>query len=99
MARIASHHSRRCLAPRASFHAARPGEPSAIQYRPTHWERGGKLAGRTCLRGLLAEYKRSLRQTEAPYVLKLDADTLVLNPATLNTLILQGVDYGTHSTP
>ena len=69
-----------------------------IQYRPTHWERGGNLRGRTCLRGLLAEYKRSLRQTEAPYVLKLDADTLVLNPATLNTLILQGVDYGTHST-
>ena len=43
-----------------------------IQYRPTHWERGGNLRGRTCLRGLLAEYKRSLRQTEAPYVLKLD---------------------------
>ena len=55
-----------------------------IQYRPTHWERGGNLRGRTCLRGLLSEYRRSLRETEAPYVLKLDADTLVLNPATLN---------------
>ena len=49
-----------------------------IQYRPTHWERGGNLRGRTCLRGLLSEYRRSLRETEAPYVLKLDADTLVL---------------------
>lgn len=45
MARIASHHSRRCPAPRASFHAARPGEPSANSIPPHPLGTGWQLAG------------------------------------------------------
>lgn len=74
--------------------SAAPG----IEYRSTRWPRGGNLRGRVCLRGLLAEYRRSLRRSWAAYALKLDADTLVLDPSQIVGLMMHGIDYAAHST-
>ena len=73
--------------------SAAPG----VEYRLTRWPRGGNLRGRSCLRGLLTEYRRSLRRSGATYALKLDADTIVLDPAPLVGLMMHGVDYAAHS--
>ena len=69
-----------------------------VEYCPTRWPRGGNLRGRACLRGLLAEYRRSMRVSGAAYVLKLDADTLLIDPGPIVELMMHGVDYATHST-
>lgn len=66
-------------------------------YRCTRWERGGNLRGPACIRGLLREYRRAVR-AGAAYVLKLDADTLVLNSSPIMAMMAQGIDYGTHTT-
>lgn len=66
-------------------------------YRCTRWKRGGNLRGPSCIRGLLREYRRAV-QAGAAYVLKLDADTLVLNSAPIMGMMAQGIDYGTHTT-
>lgn len=69
-----------------------------VEYRLTRWPRGGNLRGYPCMRGLLREYRHSLRASEAPYVLKLDADTLLLDSGPLVGLMLRGIDYAAHST-
>lgn len=69
-----------------------------IEYRTTNFPRRGNLRGRECLRGLLREYCKSLKKSQAAYIVKLDPDTLVLHPDALHRLIFQGVDYATHST-
>lgn len=73
--------------------ALRPG----VTYRRTRWQRGGNLRGIPCLRGLLREYRRSVR-AGAAYVIKLDPDTLILNRAPLLDMMADGIDYGTHTT-
>lgn len=69
-----------------------------VELRRTRWPRGGNLRGPACLRGLLREYRRSLRVSGAAYVMKLDADTLVLDPGPFMGLMTRGVDYAAHST-
>ena len=69
-----------------------------VEYRTTGFARRGNLRGRECLRGLLREYCKSLKRSQATYIVKLDPDTLVLHPDALQGLIFQGVDYATHST-
>lgn len=71
---------------------------SGVEYRRTRWPRGGNLRGRTCMRGLLREYRRSLQASGATYILKLDADTLLIDSGPLVGLMLRGIDYAAHNT-
>lgn len=55
-------------------------EKMGVEWRVSHWPRGGNLRGKSCILGILSEMEASIRH-EDDVLIKMDADTCLLDGA------------------
>lgn len=55
-------------------------EKLGIEWRVSHWPRGGNLRGKPCIAGILSEMEASIRH-EDDVLIKMDADTCLMDGA------------------